>query len=531
MTSGMRFISHPTVSGVLLPVDGSAKGESLEFSLGSDYRIGKLIRGGLDAVHGLDTNGRREYDPVKVRCKLSTIDTHIGQRKQVGSSPKVVVHQGHGNIGLNNYAVACKIGEDGSARLILPAGEPLHERVYPCFVKTRVGDRAPGYTIEDVIFFVERPDPLPQDWKIVDWVANRGGPEEAEFAKAPHPDRELLGGHVYIPIWDPLLKGQPLSRMDYDERIDWDGLKVSFAKIPRGNLGTVENLKLCLVPLDLNRTFIGTPIVGVEFAFFGIPVESLSHKDAHVGDELARHAHYYYDLRHLIDLIGVGSPEFYLLEYALKRGGFGQTRELLRNYRAGGPVLGPLQVDIEDLFDRAAQNKAHRAVLSTLAFYLRCPTALSGDLQAKGYTQLPSHAAKPDPGHFFIDGRILNVWPLRNTYSYSFIGIINVPGNERYLLLAATGGHGGLRPHGGYFGGALATGLNLEAALDSIYRNLAELWGLQFHEADRHDDDRLLLLDQGGDVHQWIGVGGLGYVVGSSEGRALMSALLMVLAP
>lgn len=539
MENTMRLFSHPAVSGVLLPIVSSGEGPTLDLSVGSDYRLGKLIRSGLDAVHGLDATGCREYDPRNVRSGLPKIDTHIGNRKDKNASPRALIHQGHGNIGLNNYAVAYKCGGNGIIQMVLPAGEPLHERIYPCFVKTR-GLSGLDYAIEDLIFFAEDRHAFSQD-QVVAWDHGTGTPRGATMAAHPYPDRELLGNDVYIPIWNENLRDKALARVAEDERIDWGkmeqpGVQIEFARVSRTCQGMLENVRLRLVAVTPGDAgpLIGPALDGVELAFFGIPVESLNKRDG-IGEELSRNAHYFYDLRHLIDLIGVGQPEFYLLEYDLKRDGYRRARKLLRSYRDGYGPPDPLLVDIEELYTIVEANDAHPGVLGTLKGYLGDDgtARLIDDLQCKGYQHCATEPPRPVAGDFYIGGshRHLTVWPRRNTYSYSFIGLITAPDDMRYVLLAVTGGHGGLRPPGGYFERALVTGLSLETAVRAVFQHLAAQWGTGNTDVAPHHDDRLLLLDQGGDVHQWIGAGGLGYVIGSTEGRALMSALLTVLTP
>jgi hypothetical protein len=118
----------------------------------------------------------------------------------------------------------------------------------------------------------------------------------------------------------------------------------------------------------------------------------------------------------------------------------------------------------------------------------------------------------------------LHLWPVRNCYSYSFIGTLE-KGEKSYVMLATTGGISGQRPGGSTFGCPIRASLDLESAVRAIVNmQLVRLWG----EGDWCQ--RLLLLDQGGDVHQWIGTGGVNYVVGSYIDRSLLSAMLAILA-
>jgi hypothetical protein len=126
--------------------------------------------------------------------------------------------------------------------------------------------------------------------------------------------------------------------------------------------------------------------------------------------------------------------------------------------------------------------------------------------------------------------------PKRNVYPYSFIGIISGAEGRKaekdYLVLAVTSGVSGIRSGAAGAGiifntVPLKAGFSLEDAVAAIESQLSAKFGPGFSLGD-DDNNKLLLLDQGGDVHQWLGAGGVKTVVGSSEGRKLISSELIV---
>lgn len=535
----MDHTAEAAVSCILFPAkskDDSSQTRYLELFVSDNYSIGKLIRSGRDAVYGLGSAGERIYDAKAVRQDIRTIGQHLGAYKAEGASPRVLAHQGHGNIGLNNWAVAYIGTPQGQERLIVPAGEPLHERIYPCFASTKC-DGKTHYDIHDLVFFGQAGGHT----EIVDWVPDLG-PQGAMLTEDP--DREFEGDSVFIPIWESEYQGRALTLTHHNSRINWNGFGARFAKVPRRPDGTIDAVGLRMVPTEISdgerqlETIrpLKTPLEKVNYAFFGIPVEGLVSSSAFAPTpplSAADLAHYFYDLRHLFDLIGVGTPEFYLLEYAMKKDDFAAARQLLNH---GTPE--PLAVDLNDLINKLDPS-ADSAVRATLQGFLINKGSLDSKLFSKGYVKVNDLDDITRPGDFWIDapspGRlVLRLLPRRNCYSYSFIGLVG-PKKDRHVLLAVTGGHGGLRPRDlngrSIFSGPVRTSFELEEAVRRILGDaVIRKWGHnEAGDGGNRDHDRLLLLDQGGDVHQWIATGGVNYVLGSSLDRSQLSGMLAIL--
>ena len=103
----------PAVSCILFPADGSSgSNEQLFISTSKDYTLGKLYRTGRDAVYAksrrIDRKGRtqRVYDAGLARRGLATLDEHLSWFSATHDDWALRARQGHGNIGMNNWAVA-----------------------------------------------------------------------------------------------------------------------------------------------------------------------------------------------------------------------------------------------------------------------------------------------------------------------------------------------------------------------------------------------------------------------------------------
>lgn len=551
----IKLCSTPAVSCILFPASSPESGTStrLHLSTSLDYSTGKLFRTGLDGVYGLDGN-RREYNPSRVRQNLTDIDEH---KRTV---PNVVAMQGNGNIGLNNWAIAF-LEVDGSPTLIVPAGEVLHERVYPCFIAARSDDGTECYTIQHVMIFRD-PDIAPQDRERLTWE----GIEERKLI-VNRPDREMHGDTVFLPIWNEQLRNVTVS-LDLkrpDSPIDWNETNrvslVEFVELSRFDSdlpspvkGGINGHGLLILPVELgpsetvgkNVIRFKEPIKNVRFAFFGIPCRSLLNGSHSGGSPLNPILHYFYDLRHVFDLGSIecsvtpsstgtatasGRIEFYLFEWALKANTFEKAKGLLRALH-NGTQLCPLQIDIAALRDAANADSASCEVITMLDNLKTSGSAVDNALQARGYRKKSTRSDVKDPGDFYcepasdgISGII--VLPQRNVYSYSFIGCVHDQCDDQYVVLAVVGGQGGIRPSRlpDVIQAPLRSAITLEEAVDAINAQLTKAFG---REWEWRNDDELLLLDQGGDVHQDVNSGGIGYTVGSSMDRKKISAELLL---
>ena len=519
----------PAVSCLLIPLDQNNRitpPPALEMFLATsdDYALGKLFRTGTDAVYGFSRRGRRIYNANDVRTALKTIDDHLRTFNQRYAKKKIIGRQGHGNIGMNNNVVAVIADQYGKiTQMIVPAGEPIHERMYPSFIKRGVVPAA-CYEIADVMYFYVKNDNdtrLTYDSKQVDSYINRN-------PARPQPDREMSNNQVFLPVWKT---GITLSRtMLRDQRIDTT--KMEFVEVQRNAMGTIDtaflpNIKVATV-IENEQTgeITPTPIDDLRFVFFGIPVHTLGGNAASSG-KLAEIVHYFYDLRHIFDLgsLPARDREFYVFEYALKKNLFEKATQLLR--------ANPARINLRFLYNQLRRNNASPRVINAVRKCLTNASTLQTLLESKGYRRQPSPRLIRYPGDFYFEivkRSLLSVTvnPLRNVYPYSFIGIIVVD-TKKYLLLAVTSGMNGVRSGANIFTRPPFTaGYTLEESVRAIENELKKLYGTSFESFLDSPSNQLLLLDQGGDVHQWIGVGGVNMLVGSSQDRAKLSAELIV---
>jgi hypothetical protein len=567
-------VYSPTLSCVVIDtLDPNAP--ELFLSVNADFSLGKLFRTGLDAVYGLTstppkcvmygvTHSPKEYDAKKVREKICTVPDH---RDLVANIAKPILSQGHGNLGMNNWAVAYT-----PPCMIVPAREPVFERIYPSLIKTRKGDK-PEYEIADVMYFYDN---------------KSGGKPELTFDEVittirAEPDREVTDNAVYLPVWDDKLEvcttEERDRRIDYDRKqirflrtqeerdklkpdqlADYGRGQVHFVKLDRNAKGTVEDSAIKAVKL-IDGAQAGNSEVkfyrlekinSLEFAFFGIPVGNLLSKSRDVpsketASKLGEIIHYFYDLRHVFDLGQLQLPskaEFYLFEYALKQNDFADAHALLMGKRF-------VKIDLVDLVNRLQSpvQNGLEALISNSAF-------IKKELENKGYCVKDTPEEVVDWGDFYLDqqNKVLTVKPHRNVYPYSFIGMLRVTEvlndvlKNRYLVLGVTHGVSGIRS--AKLDGQevfeknkpIRAGFALEKAISALKEGISTKITEQLLEESRAKKlpqnptdifwdapgDGLLLLDQGGDVHQWLSTGGLKNVVGSSEERQQIAAELVV---
>jgi len=544
----IRHSFNPAVSIVLIPIDDDHAPE-LFLDTSENYSMGKLFRTGLDAVHGRrvdsDTgNMKKIYDSGEARKDLKKIEEHLKSFQEYfqDNCPRKteIVLQGNGNLGLNNWSVGyinveCKTNLH---KLILPTGEPIFERIYPSLVKTICGNK-PHYEIAEVVYFYD----LGENEDIKTYSL-----KEVEDKTYENPDREMKDNYVFLPVWNESLKtlfttGEPVHWIDWCE-------DTQFFELPRDpEKGTVvvDPKRLKIVALDFKEQQTNTSKeykireipYDIEFSFFGIPVQTLATKEftdsksnsSNPHSFLAEIVHYFYDLRHIFDLGQISQKEFYLLENVLKEKNFSKARDLLENKSL-------IEVYVQHLLELMVKERADTCVIGTLLSYVTYHDDLRNLLESKGYSYKANCDDVKEWGDFYFektpDGEldIIKVLPLRNVYPYSFCGIINTT-DQKYLLLAVTSGAGGVRAGSvknsrNVFSAPLKAGFSLEEAVKAITDQLTREFARRDVEFSWGDDSKLLLLDQGGDVHQWLGAGGLKTVVGSSEGRKLISSELIV---
>jgi len=194
-----KLIYHPGVSACLIPLDSIDTDTELFLSVSNDYSIGKLIRRGTDAIYGLDSQGHRIYDSSEVRERIYEIKQHKEYFSKVHSDYSEILHQGHGNIGLNNWAVGY-INDGTTQQLIVPSGEPMMERIYPSLIK--YGKYKKHYEISDIMYFYENTD----NRKTLAW----SDIEPKIVAIVDIPDRELVVSpgtpeSIFLPVWEDKL--------------------------------------------------------------------------------------------------------------------------------------------------------------------------------------------------------------------------------------------------------------------------------------------------------------------------------------
>jgi hypothetical protein len=555
---------NPAISYVIFPINDHNKiGQELFLSTCTDYSVGKLFRTGLDAVYG-GSFDKRIYDSKEVRKNLIEIPDHRNLFEERNRGKKIVLSQGHGNLGLNNWAVGYvnePESQPESPQFIFPTGEPVHERVYRSFMKIVSGDHV-RYEIADIMYFYKKEGDENVECLPLDDV-------DKKIKQAPFPDREVDDNYVFLPVWNGGLKDEsieitPYYGIDYgklNDQLRNKGKKeVQFAAFKKGGIKRecLNRIKI----VKLNEVIPGDPeeyaveeipdVSDIKFAFFGIPVEGLEKEvsegttdDATQSSELARIVHYFYDLRHVFDLGGISAKEFYLFEHALKKNYFENARKFLR----GDP--GTLSINISELLQFLADQKADENVIGALYKFSKRHDDLKDVLVSKGYMPLEEspcnkHVSRLGYGRFCFEIKnnelhTVRIHPLRNVYPYSFIGIISsIETGQDYLLFAVTSGSSGVRS--GYIGSKrifgnipLKVGFTLNRAVEEIGKQLSELRKSEQFQKSMNipldftwEESKLLLLDQGGDVHQWLGSGGLQTVIGSSEKRALISSELIV---
>jgi len=516
-----KLIYHPGVSACLIPLDSTDT--ELFLSVSDNYSIGKLIRRGIDAIYGFDSGGQRIYNSSTVRQRIYEIKDHEAYFSASHSGEAAILRQGHGNIGLNNWAVGY-INDGTTQQLIVPSGEPIMERIYPSLIK--YGKYKKHYEISDIMYFYENTDKR----KEMAW-------SDIEPKIVPFPDRELVvspgtAESVFLPVWEnnlisheiPVLAGS----IDYESESLADIRFVEIMKQHDGLLSQKDFQQIKIAKLSLqyedqkNKELlykIDSLVDNVEFAFFGIPVENLFHA-GRISNTLGDIIHYFYDLRHVFDLFytKTGDKEFYLFEYALKEDNFRQSRVILNGK--------PASLNLRELLP-LIQTHNVETVRKVIANVTQGNPI--EDLDAKGYQKVPTIQ---HPGDYrFIPGcdPVIEFLPLRNVYPYSFAGIIDQDvsiDGEEYLLLAVTTGQGGVRSgvfrQRTIFTPPLEIGFTIEEAVEAINNLLMQ------NKIVNDKVEKLLLLDQGGDVHQWTDIGGLKNVVGSSMERSKLSAELFV---
>jgi hypothetical protein len=176
----MDHAYNPAVSYILFPINDYE--QELFLNASEDYSMGKLVRSGLDAVYGIDpAAGKKIYDASDVRKNLRKIEDHLEVFKQNFPGKKEIVLQGNGNLGLNNWSVGF-INQTSSKQFIIPTGEPIHERIYPSFIKTGTGNNV-HYEVSDIMYFYDNKN---NDKKLVDLkdVKNRiiGNPDSLNYS-------------------------------------------------------------------------------------------------------------------------------------------------------------------------------------------------------------------------------------------------------------------------------------------------------------------------------------------------------------
>jgi len=526
-----KLMYNPGVSVCLIPLDSTDT--KLFLSVSDNYSIGKLIRRGIDAIYGLDSKGKRIYNSSEVRELIYEIKkdhekyfstSHLGY--------STILRQGHGNIGLNNWAVGY-LNDGITHQLIIPSGEPIMERIYPSLIK--YGKYKKQYEITDIMYFYENTD----NRKTLAW-------SEIEPKIVHIPDREVTASRgtaesVFLPVWEDSLTSQEIPVLDgsIDYKLLTDIRFVEIIKQHDGLLSKKDFQKIRIAKLsflshfqrlqEIEKSFYKIDILfdDVEFAFFGVPVADL-HQKKSISDTLSGIIHYFYDLRHIFDLFHTktGDKEFYVFEYALKKNNFEQAREIILKGK-------PATLNLAKLLTLIPTHNV--ATIKRIIADVKQDKPIQ-DLDSKGYRKVSTIVEDGDYlCYSSSDGDpIIEFLPLRNVYPYSFAGIIDEnisKDGKEYLLLAVTTGQGGLRS--GVFKGKtvltppLDIGFTIEEAVEAINT-------LLIHNKDKNkiilkgEIRKLLLLDQGGDVHQWVCAGGLNNVVGSSTDRAKLSAEIFV---
>jgi len=286
-----------------------------------------------------------------------------------------------------------------------------------------------------------------------------------------------------------------------------------------------QQIKIAKLSLQYELLYkIDSLVDNVEFAFFGIPVENLFHAGK-ISNTLGDIIHYFYDLRHVFDLFytKTGDKEFYLFEYALKEDNFRQSRVILNGKPASlnlTKLLPLIQTHNVETVKKVIANVTQGKPIQ--------------DLDAKGYQNVAKIKNNGDYRCFVSSNGdpVIEFLPLRNVYPYSFAGIIDKDiskDGKEYLLLAVTTGQGGVRS--GVFNKKLVftppleVGFTIEEAVEAIHLLLYDEKLLK----DRISNiQKLILLDQGGDVHQWTAAEGLKDIVKSSTERPKLSAEIFV---
>jgi hypothetical protein len=179
---------------------------------------------------------------------------------------------------------------------------------------------------------------------------------------------------VFLPVFQLSLK----SLCFKDKRIDYDTAdEIKFVELKRNSNGTIKPedingvtvVRLSLEHIDQKKiiTYQLVEIINdVKYSFFGIPVHKLSQKRPDetdkkkypISDELASIAHYFYDLRHIFDLVQISKKEFYLSEYYLKKGNFDRAVSLLKKIA--------LKIDIPELLEHITNGGANENVIGAL---------------------------------------------------------------------------------------------------------------------------------------------------------------------
>jgi len=540
----------PALACVILDIQAPNSPE-LFLSVNSDFSIGKLFRTGLDSVYGFvpspacvmhgvapnenDAKECKEYDAKQVRRNICSVEEHRQNiEKNISTEEKLVkciFSQGHGNLGLNNWAVAYT-----PPYMVIPAREPIFERIYPSFIKTKKRNQ-PSYEIANILYCydLERGNPA----EILDWNTMQ---EIQKQIVTEHPDREVSNNAIYLPVWDENLQTIYITE-ERDQRIDYSKLaSVRFVKLIRNQLGTIVDNAVLAVKVTIgvdhsSYSFECEKIENLEFAFFGIPVNNLVGKSRQaLSSNLKDIVHYFYDIRHLFDLGQLKSTvksnksnfkgEFYLFEYALKKDNFAQIFDLLSGNKK------TVEINISALSTKL--QTPQRQLLEALKDKERIISSLT----EKGYVVRDKPEEVTEIGDFCLYQKNEELWlevsPFRNVYPYSFIGILE----NQYLIFGVTHGASGIRSaklgeKTLFKNKNIKAGLPLEDAVTSITNELLKLnlnvTDIQWNEDSNGDEKSgLLLLDQGGDVHQWFAMGGLKNIVGSSEDRAKLAAELVV---
>ncbi|MBN2531553.1 MAG: hypothetical protein JXB88_01610 [Spirochaetales bacterium] len=656
----LNLIHKPTVSIVLFPISEDTH-EELFINCSNDYSIGKLFREGLDAVYGFlpiipDTientvfnreiqesnilsreekkimadayepsssdfrkctgkygkiiiknilskikfSKNREYNPACIRKNLKTIQAHINEFTGKEPGKTILFSQGHGNLGLNNWAVAYI--NDKRNRLpisfLIPQGEPVHERIYPSFIKYK----KKHYKITDIMYFYNNINDLEE----VSYEQVKNHMKKPAHNETVH-YHECSG--IYLPVWkneygatsksktiftcfrnrdrrlvyeyeeetinsktgDSYSKSYSPNPLLIDEKNNETILKeIFFVKLPTDENGIIrqsylQNILITEVyDYDIHEDKVWLKkMMDVEYCFFGIPVHDLSPGEQ-IDKEMVKIIHFFYDLRHLFDLcqINIKGKElgmdmvngdkdfpFYLFEYSLKENNFLPIYELLDE---GKPVL----VDLNKLkillsaynAPSGLQNKMKKM---TENLSVEAMGVLQKIFKQLGYNFVNDKNRVINTGDIYFEtnnNTLVNivVKPVRNVYVYSFIGIIKLKQHNTYeeiyndaLIFAAVSGISGIRREQiknkitDNIHTPIKLGENLEKAVEEIKKILSnEIFyfsdGKTASAGFLDPEWQLLLLDQGGDVHQRLWTDNVKDIIGSYNERKEISCELII---